>query len=198
MLQLETYYHIFNHGNGDDNLFREEKNYDFFLKKYHQHIDPIADTVAWCLMKNHFHLLVKIKSGEEVAPTFPKFETLEKLENQSNFISKRFANFFSSYTQAFNKVYKRRGSLFLKNFRRKEIPEDGYLRILIRYIHLNPIKHGFTNNLLEWEYSSYDTFTSNQSKLTTILFGDEANYRFVHQQSLHNFSEYERLENELT
>lgn len=59
MEALETgqYYHIYNHANGDDNLFREAKNYPFFLQKYHQHISPIAETIAWCLMPNHFHLL---------------------------------------------------------------------------------------------------------------------------------------------
>ncbi len=107
------YYHIYNHANGDDNLFREEENYRFFLQQYHQHIDAIADTVAWCLMPNHFHLLVKIKNEESLLQTFSKFETLEKL------LSKKFSNLFSSYTQAFNKLYQRRGSLFIKNFKRK-------------------------------------------------------------------------------
>ena len=112
MLTFDTYYHIYNHANGDENLFREKKNYHFFLKKYHQHIDPIAETIAWCLMPNHFHLLVKIKSEEEMKnSTFSKFETLEKLirleklEDKNNFISKQFSNFFSSYTQSFNKIY---------------------------------------------------------------------------------------------
>ncbi len=93
MLQFETYYHIYNHANGDDNLFREEKNYRFFLRKYHQHIDVIADTLAWCLMPNHFHLLVKIKSAEAIAATCLKFQTLDQLEARTAFLSKQLANF---------------------------------------------------------------------------------------------------------
>ena len=50
MLIFEKYYHIYNHANGDDNLFREQKNYKYFLDKYKQHIYTIAETVAWCLM----------------------------------------------------------------------------------------------------------------------------------------------------
>ncbi len=102
MLQFSTYYHIFNHANGDDNLFREEKNYSFFLNKYHQYIDPIADTVAWCLMPNHFHLLIKIKNKDALLQTIPKFRTLESLRAEekektlSNQLSKQFSNFFSS------------------------------------------------------------------------------------------------------
>src|SRR5690606_6961681 len=104
MLVFEKYYHIYNHANGDDNLFREQKNYGYFLEKYKQHINPIAETIAWCLMPNHFHLLVKIKSEEEIAAAFPKFQTLEKLrreDEKSKFLSKQFSNFFSSYTQSF-------------------------------------------------------------------------------------------------
>ena len=80
MLIPDTYYHTFNHANGDDNLFKEERNYSFFLNKYYQHINPIADTVAWCLMPNHFHLLIKIKNEDAMLQTFPKFKTLEKLQ----------------------------------------------------------------------------------------------------------------------
>ena len=84
MLIFEKYYHIYNHANGNENLFREQKNYEYFLEKYKQHINPIAETIAWCLMPNHFHLLVKIKTEEEIVSTSfsasPKFGNLEKLE----------------------------------------------------------------------------------------------------------------------
>lgn len=201
-LIFETYYHIYNHANGDDNLFREQRNYQFFLAKYEQHIQPIADTTAWCLMPNHFHLLIRIKSEEELAASlqaFPKFQTLEKLEAaKSNFISKQFANFFSSYTQAFNKVYGRRGSLFMKNFKRREIRDDDYLRNLVIYIHLNPVKHGFTNNVGDWKWTSYDNFPDTHPALFTLLFDNRENYQSMHRLKQSFFSEYDRLEDELT
>jgi REP element-mobilizing transposase RayT len=131
MLNFETYYHIYNHANGNENLFVEDKNYKFFLEKYYLHLNPVVETIAWCLMPNHFHLLEKVKSEDEIYSAFPKFQTLENLKLKSNFISKQFSNFCSSYTQSFNKVYKRRGSLFLKNFKRKEIDSEDYLRNLI-------------------------------------------------------------------
>jgi len=198
MLNFNTYYHIFNHANGDDNLFREEKNYDFFLQKYHQHIDPIADTIAWCLMKNHFHLLVKIKSEADFLSTFPKFKTLERLEDQSKFISKQFSNFFSSYSQAFNKVYQRRGSLFIKNFKRKEINNHQYLQQVILYIHLNPVKHGFVRRGNDWAHSSFTSFYQEQATLAYHLFGDENSYLSAHQAKEGLFTDYQKLEHELT
>lgn len=64
-LQYGQYYHIYNRGNNQENLFREERNYRYFLKLYASYIEPIADTYAYCLLRNHFHLLVRIKTVEE-------------------------------------------------------------------------------------------------------------------------------------
>ncbi|MCO5233541.1 MAG: transposase [Chitinophagales bacterium] len=194
MLEFETYYHIYNHANGDENLFREEKNYPFFLEKYYQHIDPIADTIAWCLMPNHFHLLVKIRSEKEIVDhfsssskgSFLKFETLEKFataeEEKLKFLSKQFSNFFSSYSQAYNKLYNRKGSLFLKNFKRKEIKDEKYLIRLLVYIHRNPVQHGFTNQPEDWNWSSFRLFPKSQLELLSIYFDNLENYNFVHQK----------------
>jgi len=57
-LEVEKCYHIYNHAVGNENLFRCDENYRYFLKKYAEHISPIADTFAYCLMPNHFHLSV--------------------------------------------------------------------------------------------------------------------------------------------
>jgi len=212
MLLPSTYYHIYNHANGDDNLFREERNYPFFLEKYRYYIDPIADTIAWCLMPNHFHLLVRIKDVEDLVKTFPKFGTLEKfgegatLENLSGsekekqlsfLLSKQFSNLFSSYTQAFNKVYQRKGSLFLKNFKRKAIHNDAYLQRLILYIHLNPVKHGFTTEITGWLHSSYSEFWEKQTALASQLFGDKDQVEKIHFEKQSYFKEYTAIENHL-
>ncbi|MFC4870527.1 transposase [Negadavirga shengliensis] len=101
-------YHIYNHANGSENIFREEENYRYFLQQYIKYLGEVVDTYAYCLMPNHFHFLVGVRPEEALRKTFPKFETLEK------FVPKRFSNFFSSYTQSFNKVYERKGSLFIK------------------------------------------------------------------------------------
>lgn len=203
MLNPSTYYHIYNHANGDDNLFREAKNYSFFLSKYHLHIDPIAETIAWCLMPNHFHLLVRIKDEVDLKRDFPKFRTLENLYPEekeiqlSYLLSKQFANLFSSYTQSFNKVYQRRGSLFQKNFRRKEIDNQNYLFQLILYIHLNPIKHGFTHQLSDWEWSSFQSFSTLQIRLSNELFGTAENYEKTHEEKRQHFQEYNSIESQI-
>jgi REP element-mobilizing transposase RayT len=145
-------YHIFNHANGNENIFREEENYRFFLSKYSQYLGEVVDTHAFCLLPNHFHLLVTVKSESHLLETFPKFGTLEKL------VSKQFSNFFSSYTQAFNKKYQRMGSLFMKNFKRKPILNLEQWQETFLYIHLNPVKHGFVKHPQDWKWSSWQVY----------------------------------------
>ena len=170
MLQPNTYYHIYNRANGNDLLFKNAENYRFFLQKFSLYIHPIAEVYCWCLMPNHFHFLLKTRTEDELLTlpkfnndegnlTFPKFSTLGKLDIQK-YLSKQFSNLFSCYTQAFNKVNNRKGSLFIKNFKYKEVNTDSYLSNLILYIHSNPVHHGFVKNIDDWKYSSFHTFLS--------------------------------------
>lgn len=185
-MEVEKYYHIYNHANGNENLFKEEENFRYFLQQWDKYISPIADTYAYCLMPNHIHFLIRVLPEEEIksnVPTFGKFQTFQKL------ISKQFANLFSSYTQAFNKRYERRGSLFVPNFKRKEITSENYLKTLVCYIHRNPVHHGFCTELDEWKFSSYHAYLSNgSSKINRsyILnqFEDKNNFIATHLQAI--------------
>lgn len=113
---------------------------------------PIHMSIAWCPIIFIFWFVSKAKRSWN--QLFGKFQTFQKLEGR---ISKQFANLFSSYTQAFNKMYSRRGSLFIPNFKRREITDDKYLTSAIIYIHCNPIHHGFTKTCGSWTWSSYHT-----------------------------------------
>jgi REP element-mobilizing transposase RayT len=76
-LQPGFYYHIYNHANGSENLFLNEDNYNFFLKKYSSYIRPVADTFAYCLMPNHIHVLVRIKEiNEKTSEVFKTSDVL--------------------------------------------------------------------------------------------------------------------------
>jgi hypothetical protein len=60
------FYHIYNHAVGGRDLFRESNDYEHFLGLYNKYISSVADTYAWVLMKNHFHLLIKVKEEKEI------------------------------------------------------------------------------------------------------------------------------------
>lgn len=156
-MQPGSFYHIFNRANGFENLFREEKNYSFFLKKMQEHILPVAETFAWCLLANHFHLLVRFRTEEEIGIRLGK-TALSRYGSPEMLLSKRFSNFFSCYTQSYNKVYKRKGSLFRPTMKKKCADEADYLIRLIVYIHNNAVKHGFVNNINAWPHSSWHQY----------------------------------------
>ena len=157
-LQYGRYYHIYNRGNNRENIFIEERNYPYFLKLYAKYVEPVADTYAYCLLRNHFHLLVRVKTEEEQ-------ETLRVLNP-----SQQFGNLFNAYAKAINKAYNRTGSLFEHPFGRVEVTSDAYLIWLVIYIHQNPQKHGFVDDFRTWPYSSYRTFLS--TKPTRLKRGD--------------------------
>jgi putative transposase len=62
-LEYNSVYHIYNCGINGCNLFISVDDYDRFLSKYSKYIEPIADTFAWCLLGNHFHIVVRIKKS---------------------------------------------------------------------------------------------------------------------------------------
>ena len=76
-LRYGQFYHIYNRGTDGCNLFREADNYEHFLGLYDKYISPVAETFAWVLMPNHFHLLVKVK--EETDIRFIPFKSLSGL-----------------------------------------------------------------------------------------------------------------------
>ncbi|MCP4698782.1 MAG: hypothetical protein GY862_18310 [Gammaproteobacteria bacterium] len=173
------YYHIYNRGNNGENLFREERNYMHFLKLYICHIYPIADTYAYCLMKNHFHLLARMK------PDLPGLNNLKALDTPD--YSQAFSNLFNAYTKAINKAYQRSGSLFEKSFNRILVDSDSYLTHLVCYIHRNPQKHGFTDNFRAYPYSSYQTITQHKNsriERQQVLdwFGSIKSFEAYHEQ----------------
>lgn len=83
-LEPGNFYHIYNRGINSCNLFREPTNYEHFLELYDKYISPVADTFAWVLMPNHFHLLVRVK--EDVVyniQTLTGLSTLSGLKNKN-------------------------------------------------------------------------------------------------------------------
>ena len=205
-LQPNCSYHIFNHANGFENIFTVDDNYRFYLDKYQQYILPIAETYAYCLLPNHFHLVVRIRRREVLeevfrnfkSTNFSKFPNLEKVEVTDNmieyYISKQFANLFSCYTQSFNKVNKRRGSLFLKNFRREPIENKAYFLNAVIYTHRNPVHHAFCDRYTDWSYTSFCEIKERNSHMIEVdkllrMFGGRESFIDLHEQSANKFRE---------
>jgi len=177
-LQYGKYYHIYNRGNNRENIFIEKRNYRYFLELYAKYIEPIADTYVYCLLRNHFHFLVRIKD----LTGFPK-------PVRSKNPSQPFSNFFNAYAKAFNKAYDRTGTLFQRPFGRIKVTSDAHFIWLVIYIHQNPRKHGFVDDFRIWPHSSYRTLLSTKPtrlKRDDVLawFGGVDNFVALHQQEV--------------
>lgn len=104
-------YHIYNKAIGTDRLFISNKDYQYFLIKLERFISPIAEILSYCLIPNHFHLLVDIKESEEI-----EIKSIAYAKDPDKLISQVFSNFFNSYSKSFNKAHNRAGRLFLYPF----------------------------------------------------------------------------------
>jgi len=193
-LEQGKYYHVYNRGNNGDDLFYEKENYFHFLRLYKKYMEAVVDTFAWVLLKNHFHLLIYVKEENEIEMEKLSYSTVDKPKVVS--ASKQFSHLFNAFTQSINRRHKRTGSLFEKDFRRKEVTSDKYFQNLIYYIHNNPVKHGFVESMIEYPWSSYDTIVS--TKKTKLkrnkvinIFDDVANFKYFHsrKQNLNNIND---------
>jgi putative transposase len=183
MIPLEpgNYYHIYNRGNNKEDIFLEDRNYEHFLNLYQKHVTPAVETFAYCLLKNHFHLLIRVKEPDETC------EVLETSQVPRR-VSYQFSNLFNAYAKAFNKAYGRTGSLFQERFRRKVITSESHLYQTIRYIHVNPQRHGFIRDFREYPFSSYVVLVSDRETFLgrgSVLqwFGDREAFKAFHQDA---------------
>ncbi len=186
-MEEEKFYHIFNRGNNRENIFKEEENYYYFLKQYKKYLLNSVDTYAYCLMPNHFHLLVRIKKFETSKATNQTTKVLKTFESSPRLtpVEKAFRDFFISYAKSINKKYQRTGSLFQYKFKRKEINDEMYLKNLILYIHQNPVAADFCEQPHEWKFSSYNSIVSNSPtnlKRNEVIdwFNDKENFKYCH------------------
>lgn len=163
------YYHVLSRAVGDEKLFRSDENRLFFLRRYAKYIEPIAGTFAYCLLPNHFHFLIRIKPYEELSEYYSGLNKKEVFhpENAPDFIMQCFSNFLNSYTKSFNKMYNRKGGLFIDYLRRVEVKNEKQFRATLFYIHKNPVHHQYVAKMEDWYWSSYRAMLD--SKHTMLL-----------------------------
>lgn len=112
-------------------------------------LKPYSEIICYCLMPNHFHILIS---------TYNNFNT--------ELFSKGFKTMLSSYTKAINLQEKRTGSLFQQNSKAKCLTDlnsyksNNYGLVCFNYIHQNPVNAGLVQKLKDWEFSSYRDYAS--------------------------------------
>ena len=150
------YYHIFNRGNNKRPVFLKPDNYLYFLKLFDRYLSPYVDLLAYCLLENHFHLLIRAKDQITVSKGMSSFQRddIPREEAVGKLVSNQFRRLFISYTMALNKQEGTGGNLFDRPFKRLEIENEEYLKYLTFYIHFNPEKHLISRSFKDYPYSS--------------------------------------------
>lgn len=185
-------YHIYNQGNNRQKIFFCDENYRFFLQKIRTHILPYADVLAYCLMPNHFHLMVEVRevalpATHRVTP--PHEPGSHPVSNQRT-LNSAIGILLRSYTRAINLQENRSGALFreatkavclnqpkpTKNWYQSEgitylnveIPEWQYVQTCFRYIHNNPVSAKLVDEAGKWPYSSAFEISTKNSNLISL------------------------------
>ncbi len=136
-------YHVIARGAGRQLIFEDDGDREFFLTLLEKHArERSVDVLAWCLMGNHFHLLVH-------AP-------MER-------VSLCMKDLCGLYAQHFNKVHARVGHLFQERFRSEPVADEGYLAMVVGYIHFNPDKAGLAD-YKRYPWSSYAEYLGKSRK----------------------------------
>lgn len=152
-LLINQIYHIYNRGVNKELIFFSERNYHFFIERMKKYLTPNSNILAYCLMPNHFHLLVLVKTDG---------------------FQKSLYQFLMSYAMAINSEQGRVGPLFQGRYKARIIDDEGYLLDCAKYIHLNPVMADLVNSPESWKFSSYNQYINkgNEFFLTTnIIMG---------------------------
>ena len=172
LLEENLVYHVFNRSNNREVIFPTSANYLYFMTKFQQYLGHCTDLYAYCILPNHFHLLIEVKSMDTILNKLKKFkkenQPLSKAETDfitfphsdkiPQLLADQFRRLFIGYAQMFNKMYGRYGSVFQKPFKRLLVVNPEYLNYLLYYIHTNPQKHGLVDDFREWAWNSYHAY----------------------------------------
>lgn len=141
-------FHVYNQGNNRQQIFMRPENYQYFLRLTIKYILPCGELHAFCLMPNHFHLLLRTHAISCEKIRVGGLE-LPRLLNGVRLLQ-------TTYAQAINKQEQRTGSLFRQKAKFLEIvPErDAHGAHIIHYLHNNPVKAGLVTEATDWPYSS--------------------------------------------
>jgi putative transposase len=150
-------YHVTSRGNEKKDIFREDRDKQKFLEILNDYHDCFGILIhSYVLLDNHYHLILETPAGN-----------LIKIMHGLN----------SRYTGYFNRKYQRVGHLFQGRYRAILVDKDAYLLALSRYVHLNPIRAGITDNLEKYAWSSYLGFIQSRKKVSWMEY-DEVLFQF--------------------
>ena len=198
-LESESFYHVFNRTNNKETLFKNSDDHHFFLDRTKRYLSGYFEIYAYCLIGNHFHLLVKTKptqvilselrskSKVELIKSEIKLTEVDDLDQEAihDMYRIQLLRLFTAYSKNYNRLYGRSGNLFYRPFKRILVSDLEYVKSIILYIHKNPVKHLLTKDFKNFEWSSYYDYLNEESKIIDIekrieIFGSMDAFNHLH------------------
>ena len=140
----DAWYHVMNRGRRGDEVFSEAKDYVAFIALLKETVEDYnVKVAAYCLMPNHYHLLVQTPDSN---------------------ISRAMRHLNGVYTQRYNRIHHCDGQLFRGRYKAILVEADSYLLELLRYIHRNPLEANLVDNLHKYNWSSHKGYASKDNK----------------------------------
>jgi REP element-mobilizing transposase RayT len=143
-------YHLYNRGHNRENIVLERENYGYLLHLVRRHLLPVMDVLAYCVMPNHYHLLVRMKARDGSPVQISEVLETSEISRQ---VSNAMMRFSVAYTKAINKRYGRVGALFQGPYQVKPVPPERLLDLSC-YLHHNPVAAGLVEDAADWPYAS--------------------------------------------
>jgi REP element-mobilizing transposase RayT len=143
-----AYYHVTARGNERKDIFKSDRDRQKFLEYLESAVTRYSAVIhSWCLMRNHYHLLVETPAGN---------------------LSQVMQHINGAYTNYFNIKRKRAGHLFQGRYKAILVDADQYALELSRYIHLNPVRVGLVSNPDDYRWSSFQEYTGKRAAETWL------------------------------
>ena len=146
-------FHVYNRSNDRSTLFHEDENYQFFIAKMRRQLEPAAHLLGYCIMPNHFHLLLIPK--HPIREDFPldgeRYNLMPTAE-----LSEAIRRLLMGYTKSYNKRYSLAGSRFQQRSKAKH--HKGGIQNGLDYLHQNPTRANLVDEESAWGFSSYNEY----------------------------------------
>lgn len=169
--EFEQIYHLYTRVSGNENLFRNDNNYTYFLSKIEKYLLPYLEIHAYCLVPQRFSLLISFRSQNEIFETLKLSDENISSDKIHKFLMQPLSNLLNSYSKAYNKMYGRKGALFIDYIKREKIDDVELLKNIVRKIHQIPTESFSNVSFEDWKYSSYSSYihTKKTSKINRKL-----------------------------
>lgn len=190
-------FHVFNRAVGNEKLFYLTRDYRRFLDQFSKRTASICDILAFNLLPNHFHSVLRFHEDEALLEFFSRNRKGGCSQEQlPALLLQQFSNFENSHVKYFNLLYDRIGGLFAHPIRRIPTTDPEHLKYLIFYVHKNHIHHNYCPEMSGWDWSSYQDIRMRNSAIVNVdavltLFGGMRAFLDYHEQTVEPRKELE-------